>query len=120
MECPICYTNDPTYVINCGSTVEHKVCDTCEVTIRMKEAATTNGRVLKCPMCRVPEKVPGKRSIFSYEYELSQLYRATGPPPVQRAMPAPVHLGEDWAQIADRVRYLPIFSQRRYINMYPS
>jgi len=111
MECPICYTNDPSYVINCGSTVEHAVCDTCEVTMRMKEPVTSKGRILKCPMCRVPEKAPGKRSTFSYEYELAQLY-APKPRPVPRPR-------DDWAAVADRIRDLPIFTQRRYINAYP-
>jgi len=111
MECPICYTNEPSYVINCGSTVEHVVCDTCEVTMRMKEPVTSKGRILKCPMCRVPEKAPGKRSTFSYEYELAQLY-APRPRPVPRPR-------DDWAAVADRIRDLPIFTQRRYINAYP-
>ncbi len=120
MECPICYTNAPTYVINCGSTVEHKVCDTCEVTMRMKEPATSKGRILKCPMCRVPENVPGKRSSLSYEYELDQLYRC--PVPAPRSVPRPVAAPlrtEDWAEVADRVRLLPINMQRRHIWMYP-
>ena len=115
MECPICYTNAPTYVINCGSSVEHAVCDQCEVSMRMKEPATNKGRILKCPMCRVPEKVPGKRSAFSYEYELAQLY-APAPPP---RPPVRERAGEDWATIADRIRDLPIVTQRRYINAYP-
>jgi len=97
MECPICYTNEATYVINCGSTVEHVVCDTCEVTMRMKEPATTKGRILKCPMCRVPEKETGKRSAFSYEHELSKLY-------APRPAPRPdAHL-----------------TQERLIQMFPS
>ena len=116
MECPICYTNAPTYVINCGSTVEHTVCDTCEVTMRMKEPATTAGRVLKCPMCRVPEKVPGKRTSFSYEYELSQLY---APAPV----PAPVRpvreRENEWARIARSVREMSPEMQLQYIRRFP-
>jgi hypothetical protein len=118
MECPICYTNAPTYVINCGSTVEHTVCDTCEVTMRMKEPATREGRILKCPMCRVPEKVPGKRTSFSYEYELSQLYAA----PMRAPVRAPVqvrNVAYDWQQIADTIRVLPLATQERYIRMYP-
>lgn len=75
MECTICYANEPTYVINCGSITPHKVCDQCEVMMRMKEPATREGRILKCPMCRTPEKVPGKRTAFSYEYELAVLYK---------------------------------------------
>jgi hypothetical protein len=114
MECPICYTNAPTYVINCGSTVEHTVCDTCEVTMRMKEPATSKGRILKCPMCRVPEKVPGKRSTFSYEYELSKIY-APAPRPVPRPAPIPY----DWGAVADRIRGLSITTQRQYIRIYP-
>ena len=79
MECFICYTNLPTYVINCGSKVEHKVCDQCEVTMRMKEPATRKGRILKCPMCRENEIAPGKRTAFSYEYELSKMYETATP-----------------------------------------
>ena len=75
MECPVCYTASPTYVVNCGSTTPHTICDTCEVTIRMKEPATRNGRLLKCPICRGVEKVSGRRTSFSYEYELSILYK---------------------------------------------
>ena len=113
MECPICYTNTPTYVVNCGSTVEHTVCDQCEVSMRMKEPATREGRVLKCPMCRVPEKVPGKRTSFSYEYELSHMYSSA---PVRQA---PRVVQEDWASIADSIRPLPQVMQNRYIRMYP-
>jgi hypothetical protein len=76
MECPICYINLPTYVINCDSKVEHKVCDQCEVKMRLKEPASQTGRKLKCPMCRTYEKAPGKRSAFSYEYELSKSFEA--------------------------------------------
>jgi len=120
IECPICYTNEPTYVVNCGSTVEHRVCDTCEVTMRMKEPATRDGRVLKCPMCRVPEKTTGKRSSFSYEYELSKLY-APDPVPVRPPARAPVHARpeEDWLVVANRIRDLPISMQTRYIRTYP-
>ena len=114
MECPICYTNAPTYVINCGSTVEHTVCDTCEVTMRMKEPATSKGRILKCPMCRVPEKVPGKRSTLSYEYELSKIYA-----PAPRPAPRPVRQPQDWATIADRIRNLSVVTQQLYIRIYP-
>lgn len=119
MECPICYTNAPTYVINCGSTVEHTVCDTCEVTMRMKEPSTREGRVLKCPMCRVPEKVPGKRTSFSYEYELSQLYAHVAP---VRA-PAPVRpvreRENEWARIARSVREMTPEMQLQYIRRFP-
>ena len=114
MECPICYTNESTYVINCGSSVQHTVCDTCEVTMRMKEPATSKGRILKCPMCRVPEKVPGKRSTFSYEYELSKIY-APAPRP---ARPAPLRV-DVWATFAERIRVLSIATQQRYIRIYP-
>jgi hypothetical protein len=119
MECPICYTNAPTYVINCGSTVEHTVCDTCEVTMRMKEPATREGRVLKCPMCRVPEKVPGKRTSFSYEYELSMLYAA----PVRA--PAPVravqvrNIDNEWRDLAETIRQMSPEMQLQYIRRFP-
>jgi len=114
MECPICYTNAPTYVINCGSTVEHTVCDTCEVTMRMKEPATSEGRILKCPMCRVPEKVPGKRTSFSYEYELSMLY---APVPVRAPVRRNIH--QEWATLAETVRILPPLMQLDYVRRFP-
>jgi hypothetical protein len=116
MECPICYTNAPTYVINCGSTVVHKVCDTCEVTMRMKEPATNKGRLLKCPMCRVTEKEPGERSTFSYKYELDHLYRAA---PRPRSVAVPRGHTQDWAVVAERVRQLPTNMQHRHIWIYP-
>lgn len=122
MECPICYTNAPTYVINCGSTVEHTVCDTCEVTMRMKEPVTAAGRVLKCPMCRVPEKVSGKRTSFSYEYELSMLYAPVPVAPVASVAPvrAPVRRNiQQWANLADQIRDLPQDIQNTYIRMFP-
>ena len=77
MECPICYADSPTYVINCGSATPHTICDTCEIQLRMKEPATRNGRTLKCPICRGVEKAPGKRTAFSYELELHALYNTT-------------------------------------------
>jgi len=107
MECPICYTNAPTYVINCGSTVEHKVCDTCEITMRMKEPATSKGRLLKCPMCRITEKEPGERSSISYKYELSQLYGARPRETVR------------WEVLADNIRLLSRAGQLHYIRRYP-
>ena len=118
MECPICYTNAPTYVINCGSTVDHTVCDTCEITMRMKEPATAAGRVLKCPMCRVPEKAPGKRTAFSYEYELSHLY---APAPVRTPVRAPVRLDirEEYARLVDSVRVLSPEIQLQYARRFP-
>ena len=87
MECPVCYTNEPTYVINCGSVTPHKVCDQCEVTMRMKEPATHNGRILKCPICLSVEKATGMRTTFSYEYELAMLYKK----PKNREIPVHLH-----------------------------
>lgn len=91
MECPVCYTSVPTYVVNCGSTTPHTICDQCEVTIRMKEPATRNGRVLKCPICRGVEKVSGRRTAFSYEYELSILYNKS---PREQEFPVRLHCCE--------------------------
>ena len=80
----------------------------------MKEPATRKGRGLKCPMCRVPEKEPGKRTEFSYKYELEQLYAASyvAPRPAR-------NLSDDWEFTADSIRDLPIVMQQRYIRMYP-
>ena len=75
----------------------------------MKEPATTKGRILKCPMCRVPEKESGKRSTFSYEHELSKLYA-----------PRPARPRDEWATIADSIRHLPLTMRERYIGMFPS
>ena len=107
MECFICYTNLSTYVINCGSKVEHKVCDQCEVTMRMKEPATRKGRILKCPMCRVNEIAPGKRTAFSYEYELSKMYETALSParilPFQILQSDEQHYLDDieWSDVLD-------------------
>jgi hypothetical protein len=99
MECFICYTNLSTYVINCGSKVEHKVCDQCEVTMRMKEPATRKGRILKCPMCRENEIAPGKRTAFSYEYELSKMYETAVPP--ARILPLYIDENTEWSDVLD-------------------
>jgi len=89
----------------------------------MKEVATSEGRILKCPMCRVPEKVPGKRSSYSYEYELSKLY-STVPKPVRQVSSQiwvqPIELqDETWIQLAEAVRVLPRSVQVGYFNIYP-
>lgn len=87
----------------------------------MKEPVTREGRVLKCPMCRVPEKVPGKRTSFSYEYELSKMYEAVPVRvPVRAPVPAPRRdPQEEWASVAESIRILPLVTQQRYIHMYP-
>jgi len=110
MECPICYSNEATYVIQCGSTTTHAVCDHCEVQMRMKEPATTKGRILKCPMCRVKETKVGKRSTYSYEYELSKIYETVRPR---------VSQAENWEEVADAIRDMPRITIARYIRMYP-
>ena len=90
--------------------------------MRMKEPATRDGRILKCPMCREPEKVPGKRTAFSYEYELSKLYE---PSPDKRAREralAPIvarNLEYDWELLADTIRDFSQETQERYIRSYP-
>lgn len=72
MTCPVCYIKNSNYTVNCGSS--HTICESCEVQLRMKEPSTQFGRQLKCPICKVVENVSGKRTTFSYEYELNQLY----------------------------------------------
>ena len=119
MECPICFTNNPTYVINCGSITPHVVCNTCEVQLRMKSPATSEGRVLKCPMCRGIEKVPGKRTSFSYEYELNELYsQPVAPTPTRRAE----SVGEPiwWQRLAESISVMPIAQQETYLRSYPN
>lgn len=74
MECIICY-GPSQYDIQCGSTVPHKICYSCEREWRLKSKPTVKGRILVCPMCRKPEKEPGCRSRTSYEAELALLYK---------------------------------------------
>ena len=73
MQCPICY-KPSNYEVQCGSV--HTICDSCEVQTRMKSPATREGRILICPICHVKEKIPGKRTAFSYEYELREMYKS--------------------------------------------
>ena len=73
-ECIVCYESNPSYVIQCGSVVPHIICDKCEATMRVKEPATREGRILRCPICRGKEKNPGKRTAYSYELELAHMY----------------------------------------------
>ena len=113
MECPICVSNNATYVIQCGSKIKHSICDECEATMRMKVKPTKDGRMLKCPMCRTQERKPGKRTALSYDYELSK---------VRDEMKLQVYqerARDQWETIADSIRYLSKELQEKYINDYP-
>jgi hypothetical protein len=70
----ICYSGEAKYKIQCGASVPHCVCFTCEKTLRLKAKPTSNGRMLTCPYCRKEEKEAGLRSRSSYEAELKLLY----------------------------------------------
>jgi len=74
MECMICYDQCAKYTIQCGSSVPHCICFTCEKTMRLKSKPTSDGRMLTCPYCRKDEKEAGLRSRSSYEAELKLLY----------------------------------------------
>lgn len=114
MECPICLSNNATYVIQCGSKIKHAICDECEATMRMEVKPSNGGRMLKCPMCRTQETKAGKRSAQSYEYELSkgteemklQVYQ-------ERAR-------DQWESIAESIRYLPKEIQEKYSSDFPA
>ncbi len=80
MECLICF--EPTtefYKFNCGSNIAHKICHSCEMTLRLKTKPTRHGRIIKCPNCRKDEHGYGNRTSESYEAELKMLYRALYP-----------------------------------------
>jgi hypothetical protein len=114
MECPICFSNNATYVIQCGSKTPHTICHECEATMRMKVKPTAGGRMLKCPMCRTKETKQGKRSALSYDYELSK---------VTTAMKIQVYqerIRDRWEILADMVRRLPKATQETYIHDFPA
>ena len=73
MECMICY-EPAKYTIQCGSSVPHCICNTCEKTLRLKAKPGKHGRMVTCPLCRKEEKEAGLRSRTSYEAELKMLY----------------------------------------------
>ena len=75
----ICYEASAKYKIQCGSSVPHCVCFTCEKTLRLKAKPGHDGRMLTCPYCRQEEKVAGLRSRSSYEAELKVLYEQMYP-----------------------------------------
>ena len=75
MECIICFERTPVpYEIKCGSKVAHKICHSCEITLRLQTTPTRDGRNIKCPVCRKDEHSNGNRTSASYEAELRMLY----------------------------------------------
>jgi hypothetical protein len=77
----ICYSGEAKYKIQCGSSVPHCVCFTCEKTLRLKAKPGHGGRMVMCPFCRTEEKEAGLRSRSSYEAELKVLYEQMYPKP---------------------------------------
>ena len=75
----ICYSGEAKYKIQCGSSVPHCVCFTCEKTLRLKAKPGHGGRMVTCPFCRTEEKEAGLRSRSSYEAELKVLYEKMYP-----------------------------------------
>ena len=80
----ICYSGEAKYKIQCGSSVPHCVCFTCEKTLRLKAKPGHGGRMVMCPYCRTEEKEAGLRSRSSYEAELKVLYEQMYHKPVHR------------------------------------
>jgi hypothetical protein len=95
MECMICYEGGAKYKIQCGSSVPHCICNTCEKTMRLKAKPGHGGRLLTCPFCRQEEKEAGLRSRTSYEAELKVLYEKLYPKERQAA-PQPRRLREEY------------------------
>ena len=75
----ICHSGEAKYKIQCGSSVPHCVCFTCEKTLRLKAKPGHGGRMVMCPYCRTEEKEAGLRSRSSYEAELKVLYEKMYP-----------------------------------------
>lgn len=81
MTCPVCMDMIfSTYTINCGSPVPHVICHGCEIQYRLATPATSQGRCLKCPLCRVVESTPGNRSAASFQAELNSVYSQLASP----------------------------------------
>ena len=74
MVCMETVNADEMYVVNCGSTVDHTMCQTCADSWRAKMPITSQGRKLTCPSCRGPEIIAGERSKESLEKELAEVY----------------------------------------------
>ena len=87
----ICYSGEAKYKIQCGSSVPHCVCFTCEKTLRLKATPGHGGRMVTCPFCRTEEKEAGLRSRSSYEAELKVLYEKMYPKPVRLRDPEVYH-----------------------------
>jgi len=115
MACSVCFVGIQSYTVQCGS--DHVVCDKCEVTHRMKETPTRQGRILKCPICKIPETKPGRRTSFSYSYELKEMYKWSRQPVIE---PAQVFTSEQWQYISRYVRLMSETQQTRMAHMYPS
>jgi len=80
-DCIVCSTELPedNYVVNCGSTVPHRICHGCEFEWRKRMPPTSTGRAMSCPMCRVVEPRPGNRSVASLTAELKLMYQRQYP-----------------------------------------
>ncbi len=76
-DCAICSQGLPedNYLVNCGSTVPHRMCHGCEFEWRKRMTPTSTGRAMSCPMCRVVEPRPGNRSVASLTKELALMYQ---------------------------------------------
>lgn len=88
-DCAICSQGLPedNYVVNCGSTVPHRICHGCEFEWRKRMTPTSYGRAMSCPMCRVVEPLPGNRSVASLTKELALMYqRQYGSRPAGRSL----------------------------------
>jgi hypothetical protein len=106
MACSVCFVGIQSYTVQCGS--DHVVCDKCEVTYRMKETPTRQGRILKCPICKIPETKPGRRTSFSYEYELKEMYKWSRQPVIEPAQ---------WQDISQSVRLMSDNQQTRMAHI---
>ena len=86
MDCIVCYENaEDMYVVNCGSKVDHAMCQDCADEWRSKMPITPSGRIMTCPSCRQPEPASNERSNESLQKELAEVYLLLAQPQPPRA-----------------------------------
>ena len=126
MNCPICFEeNDDMYTIACGSNTPHQICHSCEISMRCSATPTNQGRFIKCPLCRAVEPTQGKRTIKSYEAELTQVYNVpvaprqvpVAPPQVPTSFPM-IRLDGDTVHIYLQHRTLSVVMPPQHIIQF--
>jgi len=118
MNCPICFEeNDDMYTIACGSNTPHQICHSCEISMRCSATPTNQGRFIKCPLCRAVEPTQGKRTIKSYEAELTQVYNLQVPVAPRQVPVAPRQVPTSFPMIRLDGDTVHIYLQHRTISV---